>query len=169
MAPSKRRGLGSGRRGRPSRFADGNAIPPELLALTPPDPAVAYLDGRDHVRSIALQIFAELPTLGHAVLVTDVLGGVHDVRCFGMERGLRLSEVADLVVMEVEDLPFAAHLIYLSRGATVPVDASIQLNTMRFLHAEPPHLVDALIVSPEVERVSSLADRVGAERAPDNN
>ena len=169
MARSKRRRRSSGH-GRPARFTDGNAIPPELLRLTPPERAVAYLGGRDHVRSIALQIFGELPTLGHAVLVTDVLGGVHGVRCFEMERGLRLSEVADLLVMDVEDLPFAAHLIYLSRGAGVPVDASKQWNTMRFLHAGPPHLVDVLIVSPDHERVSSLADRCATERAgPQNN
>lgn len=168
MARSKRRGPNAGQR-RPSRYVDGNAIPRELLALTPPTAPVSYLGGREHVRGLALQVFAELPELEHAVLVTDVLGGVHGVRCFEIERGLRLSEIADLVVAEVEDVGFPAHLIYLSRGTSVPNDASKQWNTMRFLHGEPPYLVDALIASPEHARVLSLANRFGRELAPENN
>jgi hypothetical protein len=170
MARSKRRGR-SARVGRPSRYADGSAIPSELLALVPPTAPVSYMGGREHVRSLALQIFAEMPELEHAVMMTDVLGGVHRVRCFEKGRGLRLSAVADLVVMEAEDLPFAVHLMYLSRGSTVPDDIATLWSTMRSLHhPEPPHLIDVLIVNSEDKRVSSLAELFGGWACrPENN
>jgi hypothetical protein len=87
----------------PRRYLDGTVIPPELLELTPPDPPVSFIGGLDHIRTIAVEVFSELPTLEHAVLIIDVIGGVHAVRCFEESRGLRLPEVADRVKPRTTD------------------------------------------------------------------
>jgi hypothetical protein len=148
----------------PRQYADGSDIPPELLAQVPRERPVSYLGGRDHVRAIALEIFGELPTLAHAVVVTDVLGGVHGVRCFARDRGLRLDDVGDLVIEQIEDLTFAAHVLYLSHGDGVTSDLVRTWNSLRVAHGAPPFLTDAFIVSPERGRIWSLADRFAVER-----
>ena len=131
----------------PRRYLDGSVIPPELLELTPPDPPVSFIGGLDHIRTIAVEVFSQLPTLEHAVLIVDVLGGVHAVRCFEESRGLRLPEVADRVIIEVEDLPYPMSLLYLTRGRGFPADASTQWNELLWRHAGPPFLADAVVVA----------------------
>lgn len=38
----------SARPEQPARFADGTAVPPDLLALVPPEPPATYLGGPEH-------------------------------------------------------------------------------------------------------------------------
>ena len=61
----------------PRRYADGTEIPAELLQQLPPDDAISYVGGTRHVRDLALIVFRDLSDLVDAVLVLDVLGGVH--------------------------------------------------------------------------------------------
>ena len=169
MARSKRNGRGS-RRTRATRYADGSAIPANLLGLVPRQAPVSYVGDREHIRSLALLAFTELPTLAHAVLVTDVLGGVHGVRCFEEERGLHLCDVGVSMIGEVARLRFAVHLLYLSSATRAPAATPHEWDAMKLLHAEPPYLADALTVHVEHGQVLSLADRFAGERAhPQDN
>jgi hypothetical protein len=144
---------------RPRRYADGTEIPAELLERLPPDEAISYVGGTPHVRDLALIVFRELPDLAHAVLVLDVLGGVHAVRCFERSRGLRLPEVVSLVGPEVDDPPFVTALLYLTRGDRLPSDAATQLYELQWEHPNPPFLSDVLVVDSDRGIVWSLAER----------
>jgi hypothetical protein len=161
MSRSKRRVAHRRRNARaePRRYHDGTVIPAELLELIPPDPPVSFIGGLDHIGIIAVEVFSQLPTLEHAVLIVDVLGGVHAVRCFEELRGLRLPEVADRVVLEVEDLLYPMSLLYLTRGHGFPADASTLWNELLGRHAGPPFLADAVVVAAKDGRIWSYAER----------
>ena len=157
MARNKRRGAP-----RPRRYGDGTAIPSELLAQLPPDEPVSYVGRTPHTRDLALTVFRELPDLAHAVLLLDVIGGVHAVRCFELSRGLSLADVARLVVSQFAHLPYPMALLYLTRGDRFPIDAATQLYELQWEHPNPPFLSDVLVVDPDRGRVWFLSERPAA-------
>ena len=107
---------------------------------------------------LALTVFRESPELAHAVLLVDVLGGVHAVRCFERSRGLSLVDVAPLVVSQFEHLPYPMALLYLTRGEQLPTDAATQLYELQWEHPSLPFLSDVLVVDPDRGLVWSLAE-----------
>jgi hypothetical protein len=67
--------------------------------------------------------------------------------------------VADRVIIEVEDLPYPMSLLYLTRGRGLPADASTQWNELRWRHAGPPFLADAVVIDGMDGRIWSYAER----------
>jgi hypothetical protein len=148
---------------RPPRYVGNMFIPPELDVPLPPDDAISYLTTPEAFEHVALEGLRTAPPGSRAVLTCDVIGGVHDLRCYDADRGLSLFDIASIEREAWRTYPLPLALFYIERRTHLPDDAEAYWDELVRMHREPPFIVDLLIASPEDHLVWSCATRFGPD------
>ena len=110
-------------------------VPAELYVLIPAGDAYCYLAPRAAVDDLALEALLVAPPVRTFTLTCDVLGGVHDVRCYEADEGSTLLEVAAIEHAALRTFPLPLALIYFERGIHPPADAEARWAELARIHS----------------------------------